>query len=110
MGEPGSILKHSSWSLKLGLQLSDSVRMVLHPEEQVVGLQYTKAFKVSHDCKAVRVPTPLITQPSFLLARKCGSDYYFETFICFLGEFLVHANWVGFLCRWQQELQKYHQT
>jgi hypothetical protein len=25
MGEPGSILKHSSWSLKLGLQLSDSV-------------------------------------------------------------------------------------
>lgn len=29
------------------------VRMVLHPEEQVVGLQYTKAFKLSHDCKAV---------------------------------------------------------
>lgn len=65
MGEPGSILKHSSWSLKLGLQLSDSVRMVLHPEEQVVGLQYTKAFKLSHDCKAVatgiaEVPSNLI--------------------------------------------------
>ncbi|CAM6042872.1 unnamed protein product [Sphagnum compactum] len=41
------------------------MRMVLHPEEQVVGLQYTKAFKLSHDCKAVatgiaEVPSNLI--------------------------------------------------